>query len=218
MVSAAQIPARHEPNGAGFGPLRPRSSRSHPAPSSDDALSHPIEEVLSQSSRLSQPCPARGYGDDFRRAVVTLCVIPISSRFAWRRGGVAIGKIRRVGTPGISGIVIRVPTGSRRVTPPPRKGCRLPPEPHFPRRTQPAPVVDRTASGKSPSRASPTTPTPQQSFSHFCVFCVSCAMVLLDNTLRHDAKKGPASCLRTGCAQAREPAGEVHPGRRISTP
>ena len=40
-------------------------------------------------------------------------------------------------------------------------------------------------------------------------------MVLLDNTLRHDAKNGSASGLRTGCALVGKPAGTMHPRRRI---
>ena len=42
-------------------------------------------------------------------------------------------------------------------------------------------------------------------------------MVLLENTLRHDAEKGSPSRLRTGRAQAREPAVGMHTRRRIGT-
>ena len=58
--------------------------------------------------------------------------------------------------------------------------------------------------------------TPHHSFSLFSAFSALSAMVLLDNTLRDDAGKGPASHLRTGPEQAGEPAGRAHPRRRIS--
>ena len=57
--------------------------------------------------------------------------------------------------------------------------------------------------------------TPHQDVPHFSAFSALSAMVLLDNTLRDDAKIGSASLLHTGCAQAREPVGGVYPRRRV---
>ena len=76
----------------------------------------------------------------------------------------------------------------------------------------------RGAGSTRPRTKDNAPPTPQHNVSHFCVFCVSCAMVLLENTLRHDAKIGSASRLRFGCARAGELAGGAHPAAESAPP